>query len=107
MNFKHHCNVFIYFLETILISPARWLASCLIPIPLAIYGYRKKSVNISGALLGIVLTFILTLSNYCFLADLLVFFFTSSKATKYRPHLKRKIEEDFKEGIYIYIFLFS
>ncbi|CAH0715670.1 unnamed protein product, partial [Brenthis ino] len=85
-------------LETILISPARWLASCLIPLPLAIYGYRKKSVNISGALLGIVLTFILTLSNYCFLADLLVFFFTSSKATKYRPHLKRKIEEDFKEG---------
>lgn len=84
--------------EPIVISPARWLISCLIPIPIAVFGYKKKSVNLSGALLGMVVAFILTLSNYCFLADLLVFFLSSSKATRFRPHLKRKFEEDFKEG---------
>lgn len=63
-------------------------------------GYRKKSINLSGALLGLVVAFLLTLSNYCFLVDLIVFFLSSSKATRFRPHLKRKIEKDFKEGLY-------
>ncbi|KAI8436666.1 hypothetical protein MSG28_010154 [Choristoneura fumiferana] len=65
---------------------------------IAFYGYQKKSLNLSGALFGIVVGFVLTLSNFCFLATLLTFFTSSSKATKFRPHLKRKIEEDFKEG---------
>ncbi|XP_045448107.1 transmembrane protein 19 [Melitaea cinxia] len=84
--------------EPVIISPARWLAACLIPIPIAVSGYRKKSINLSGALLGLVVAFLLTLSNYCFLVDLIVFFLSSSKATRFRPHLKRKIEKDFKEG---------
>ncbi|XP_045773123.1 transmembrane protein 19 [Maniola jurtina] len=84
--------------EPVVIEPTRWLTSCLLPITVAIYGYRKKSLNISGALLGLVVAFVLTLANYCFLIDLLVFFLSSSKATRFKPHLKRKIEEDFKEG---------
>ncbi|XP_046965640.1 transmembrane protein 19 [Vanessa cardui] len=84
--------------EPIVISPARWLASCLIPIPIAVSGYRKKSLNMSGALLGLVVAFVLILANYCFLADLLMFFISSSKVTHFRPHIKRKFEEDFKEG---------
>ncbi|KAJ0176726.1 hypothetical protein K1T71_007905 [Dendrolimus kikuchii] len=84
--------------EPVVISPARWLASCLIPLVIAVYGYKKKSVDLSGALLGLLIAFILTLSNYSFLAALFTFFITSSKATKLRPHLKRKIESDFKEG---------
>ncbi|XP_072949104.1 transmembrane protein 19 [Epargyreus clarus] len=84
--------------EPVVIPPGRWLASCFIPILIAVYGYKKNSVNLSGALLGSVVAFILTLSNFCFLADLFTFFLSSSKATKFRPHLKRKIEEDFKEG---------
>ncbi|XP_061715949.1 transmembrane protein 19 [Cydia pomonella] len=84
--------------EPVVISPARWLAACFIPIMIAFYGYRKKSLNLSGAILGFFVGFVLTLSNFCFLATLFTFFVTSSKATKFRPHLKRKIEEDFKEG---------
>ncbi|XP_023934796.1 transmembrane protein 19 [Bicyclus anynana] len=84
--------------EPVVIAPTRWLTSCFLPIVVAIYGYRRKSLNMSGALLGLLVAFVLTLSNYCFLMDLLVFFLSSSKATRFKPHLKRKIEEDFKEG---------
>ncbi|XP_045498001.1 transmembrane protein 19 [Colias croceus] len=80
------------------ISPTRWLASCLIPIPISLYGYRRKTLNLSGALLALVVGFVLILANYCFLMTLLTFFLTSSKASHFRPHLKRKFEEDFKEG---------
>lgn len=40
----------------------------------------------------------MTLSNYCFMLSMLAFFFTSSKATKYRAAQKKKIETDFKQG---------
>ncbi len=49
-------------------------------------------------MIGWIIGFILTLSNYCFTASLLVFFITSSKATKYKSSLKHKLEADFKEG---------
>lgn len=91
--------IFVFFSEPVVISPARWLASCFIPVIIALYGYKKGSVNLSGALLGILVAFVLTLSNFCFLASLFTFFVSSSKATKFRSHLKRKIEEDFKEGM--------
>lgn len=42
--------------------------------------------------------FILTLTNYAHLACLMTFFVSSSLATKFRSHKKRKIEADFKEG---------
>lgn len=84
--------------EPIIISPARWLSSCFIPIMIAVYGYRKKSINLSGALLGFIVGFVCTLSSYCFLGTLLTFFLSSSKATKFKSHLKMKFEKDFKEG---------
>lgn len=96
---KQYIKAAFFFSEPVVISPARWLAACFIPIMIAFYGYRKKSLNLSGALFGIVVGFVLTLSSFCFLATLLTFFMSSSKATKFRPHLKRKIEEDFKEGM--------
>ncbi|XP_059049340.1 transmembrane protein 19 isoform X3 [Achroia grisella] len=84
--------------EPVVISPARWLASCFIPLVITFIGYRKKSLSLSGAILGFGVGFILTLSNYCFLAVLFTFFISSSKATKLRPHLKRKFDPEFKEG---------
>ncbi|XP_075978155.1 transmembrane protein 19 [Anticarsia gemmatalis] len=84
--------------EPVVISPARWLASCLIPLLVATHGYKKKSITISGALLGSAIAFVITLSNYSFLACLITFFISSSRATKVRTHLKRKLEADFKEG---------
>lgn len=84
--------------EPVVISPARWLASCLIPLIMAVHSYKRGSIVLSGALFGYILAFIFTLSNYSFMVCLVTFFVTSSKATKVRSHLKKKIEADFKEG---------
>ena len=43
--------------------------------------------------------FVLTLTSYSFLMCLIVFFVLSSKATKFRSDRKRKLEDDFKEGM--------
>lgn len=89
---------FLYLTEPVVISPARWMASCFIPLAMAVYGYKKKSVNLSGAIFGFIVGLVLTLSNFCFLSALFTFFMTSSKATKLGSHIKKKIEEEFKEG---------
>ena len=47
---------------------------------------------------GLMVGFFLTLSSLCFFAALLAFFVCGSKATKYKSHLKHKLEDDFKEG---------
>uniref|UniRef100_A0A8D8TA40 Transmembrane protein 19 n=2 Tax=Cacopsylla melanoneura TaxID=428564 RepID=A0A8D8TA40_9HEMI len=80
------------------IAPTRWLAATFIPIVIAIWGLRRKSLTLSGALLGLVVGFVLTISSYGFLSCLMVFFITSSRVTKFRSNIKQKIEEDFKEG---------
>lgn len=49
--------------------------------------------------LGVFVGFVLTLSSYGFLACLLTFFITSSRATKFRSKTKKQLESDFKEGI--------
>ncbi|CAH0398425.1 unnamed protein product [Chilo suppressalis] len=84
--------------EPVVISPARWMASCFIPLAMTVYGYKRKSLNCSGAFLGFGVGLVLTLSSYCFLAALFTFFITSSRATKVGFRIKKKIEEEFKEG---------
>jgi hypothetical protein len=80
------------------IPPTRWLFSILVPILLMLYGLKKGSVNKSGAILGLIISIILSVANHAFLISLATFFFTSSKATKYGNHLKKKFESDYKEG---------
>lgn len=62
------------------------------------YGLKRKAVNYNGAALGLIIAIALSLANHAFLACLATFFFTSSRVTKFRGHLKRKIESDFKGG---------
>ena len=76
----------------------RWLFSTLAPITFMMVALRRKSVNISGAALGLVMALILSVASHAFFFSLAAFFFTSSRATKFRAHIKRKIEKDFKEG---------
>ncbi|KAK6631125.1 hypothetical protein RUM43_014221 [Polyplax serrata] len=78
------------------IPPTRWLAS--ITIPLLMAGFKKKSVNKSGAISGFIIGFFITLSSYCFLACLMTFFILGSKVTKFKSSEKKKFEKDFKEG---------
>lgn len=55
-------------------------------------------MNVSGAVFGIIVALMLTIASPVYLVVLAAFFFSSSKATKYRQDVKRKIEKDFKVG---------
>lgn len=65
---------------------------------ISLYGWKKRSLSLSGAVAAVVVGFVLTAASACFSVTLLVFFFTSSRLTKWRGKEKRKLEEDFKEG---------
>lgn len=80
------------------IPPTRWLFSLLMPILLMMYGLKRKGVNKSGAALGLICAIVLSISSHAFLVCLATFFFSSSRATRFRAHLKRKFEEDFQGG---------
>ncbi|XP_075220170.1 transmembrane protein 19 isoform X1 [Lycorma delicatula] len=80
------------------VPPTRWFAATLIPLLVATWGLKKKSLCMSGAVLGAIVGFILTLGSYLFFVCLLTFFVTSSRVTKFRSSMKNKLENDFKEG---------
>ncbi|NXN28499.1 TMM19 protein, partial [Nycticryphes semicollaris] len=80
------------------ISPWRWLFSVLVPLTIATQGLKKKSLDHSGALGGLVVGFILTVANYSFFTSLFVFFVTSSKLTKWKKDKKKQIDSEYKEG---------
>ena len=64
-----------------------------------ILGNSAKGWNVAILIiLGVMVGFILTVSNYCFFTSLMLFFFAGSKVTKFRSKEKRILEEDFKEG---------
>lgn len=81
------------------ISPARWLFATFAPVVISLHGFSRGSLSHSGALLAVVVGWALTLANYAFFTSLLVFFLTSSRATKFRKEQKRKIEgKAYQEG---------
>lgn len=71
------------------------LSSCALIVRRAL---MNKSLDVSGAVAAFVVGFVLTITNLCFFASLMVFFLSSSKLTKFRSEIKRELEEDFKEG---------
>ncbi|GFO10124.1 transmembrane protein 19 [Plakobranchus ocellatus] len=82
------------------VSPPAWHwgFSFLAPVAVAVHGLRRKRIDQSGAAMGLIVGFLLTISCLRFFASLLAFFISASKATVYRSDLKKKIEADFKEG---------
>lgn len=84
--------------EYLVISPWRWLIAVLFPIFMAFWSWKRKSLNISGAISGLFVGFILTLTNFAHVACLFSFFVTSTKATKFRSHEKKKLEAHFEEN---------
>lgn len=80
------------------LTPWRSFLSSLFPFVFMVYGYKRRSVNLSGAVVGIVVAMSLTIASPVYLVTLAAFFFSSSKATKYRQDIKKKIEKDFKIG---------
>lgn len=55
-----------------------------------------NGIFFSGYFVG----FILTLTSYAYLASLMMFFLSSSWATKFRSEKKQSLEEDFKKGMF-------
>ncbi|XP_066579983.1 transmembrane protein 19 isoform X2 [Amia ocellicauda] len=80
------------------VSPWRWLFSILVPLCLTSRALKRKSLDHSGALGGLVVGFILTMANMSFFASLLAFFITSSRLTKWKGEIKKRIDADYKEG---------
>ena len=81
------------------LSLIRISSAIIIPLYIAISGLKKQSLDSSGALLGVLVAFVLTITRWCFLWSLMAFFVTSSKATKYKQEIKKRIEGDaFKPG---------
>ncbi|CAI9559954.1 unnamed protein product [Staurois parvus] len=80
------------------ISPWRWLFSVIAPIIIVSRGLKKKSLDSSGALGGLLVGFLLTIANFSFFSALLTFFFTSSKLTKWRGEMKKRYDSEYKEG---------
>ncbi|MFQ6660018.1 hypothetical protein Gotur_028683 [Gossypium turneri] len=64
----------------------------------AIRSYRRKSLDLSGALAGFLVMTIHFVAGCRFGAMLLAFFFTSSMLTKVGEDKKRRVDADFKEG---------
>ncbi|KAL6048243.1 Transmembrane protein 19, partial [Balamuthia mandrillaris] len=77
---------------------ARAVVGAVMSVLLAAGGYRKKSLNKSGAFAALFVGFITCLAGFRTTITLLLFFFSSSYLTKLKAKEKRKIEENFKEG---------
>uniref|UniRef100_A0A8C4PK71 Transmembrane protein 19 n=1 Tax=Equus asinus TaxID=9793 RepID=A0A8C4PK71_EQUAS len=80
------------------ISPWRWLFSIVVPVLIVSNGFKKKSLDHSGALGGLVVGFILTIANFSFFTSLLMFFLSSSKLTKWKGETKKRLDSEYKEG---------
>lgn len=80
-------------------SVLRIAFAVMVSLLISIRGYRKKSLDLSGSITAILVGFFMTLSSTAFFVVLLVFFVTSSMLTKFKSEIKRRIEDDFKEGM--------
>jgi len=102
------CSLFLFIIKNLFtggwtaseanITPLRWISATVVPVIIVSWGHTRKSLSRSGALLALLVGFCLTLAHYSFFLCLLTFFVTSSKATKYKQDMKKKLEVDFKEG---------
>ncbi|XP_063068393.1 transmembrane protein 19 [Engraulis encrasicolus] len=80
------------------VSPWRWLFSILVPLTLTLRAVKRRSLDYTGALGAMVVGFILTVANYSFLFSLFAFFITSSKLTKWKGDIKKRLDSEYKEG---------
>ena len=62
------------------------------------FGYRKRSLNRSGALFALVVGFVSCAASVTFGLTLIMFFIGSSRVTKIGAKKKRKIEDGHQEG---------
>lgn len=76
----------------------RCLLSLLISFAIAYRSLRKKSLDLSGAIAGFLVLSIHIAAGFSYGILILVFFFTSSKLTKFGVEKKKMVDADFKES---------
>ena len=59
-------------------SPLRWVTATVVPVLVVTWGHNRSSLSTSGALLALVVGFILSLAHYSFFLSLIAFFVSSS-----------------------------
>ena len=69
---------------------------CVLSIALALHGYRKKSLSLSGACAAVCVGFVSFAVSYRMGIILIVFYYTGSKITKVREDIKERLEADYK-----------
>eukprot|EP00239_Pterosperma_sp_CCMP1384_P004080 CAMPEP_0197850036 /NCGR_PEP_ID=MMETSP1438-20131217/14058_1 /TAXON_ID=1461541 /ORGANISM="Pterosperma sp., Strain CCMP1384" /LENGTH=284 /DNA_ID=CAMNT_0043462985 /DNA_START=558 /DNA_END=1412 /DNA_ORIENTATION=+ len=77
---------------------AQYLLCILLPTLLGYRGWKKKSLSKSGALAAAVTGSVHLLCGVRFGVTLVAFYLSSSKLTKLKADVKRKVEEGYKEG---------
>ena len=80
------------------ISPWRWLFAVLSTAFICRYGYKKRSLSLPGCITAFFVGFILSLSSFTFFGALLAMYLSTSKATRFRQHLKKTMDPHFKQG---------
>ena len=76
----------------------RLLLAALLATAMSRHGYRKRSLNASGAALALVVGFVSCASSLSFGLTLIIFFLSSSRITKVGAKKKRRIEDGHQEG---------
>ena len=77
----------------------RWVVSFGLPLLIAAYGLKRRSLDSTAAALAVLVGTILTLANGCFCSSLIVFFITGSRLTKWKKKEKQKFEPDGESGM--------
>ena len=77
----------------------RWLVAITLSLVISVRGMRRNSLDFSGGMLSIVIGLLLTITNAAFFSSMIAFYLSSSALTKWKSAEKKKIEEDFKEGM--------
>lgn len=85
-------------LGSLAVRPFNWICALLIALLLAAHGLRKKSLSKSGALAAFSVGLLGWGCGPRFGLTMILFYYSSSKLTKWKGDFKRKYEEDYKEG---------
>mmetsp|Transcript_37969 Transcript_37969/g.72791 ORF Transcript_37969/g.72791 Transcript_37969/m.72791 type:complete len:438 (+) Transcript_37969:122-1435(+) len=78
--------------------PVRCLLGTVFALAIAGGGYKKKSLDISGAVSAFFVGWISCSASFAFGLTLIAFFVSSSVLTRVGPKVKRKTDQEFKEG---------
>ncbi|EFA83091.1 hypothetical protein PPL_03881 [Heterostelium album PN500] len=77
---------------------SRILWALILATAIASRGYKKKSLSNDGAIVAWCIGVVIVVSGWIFAVLMLSFYFSSSYLTKYKSAIKKKVEEDHRDG---------